>query len=319
MMLNFKFLIYSIKIYLEIFYQKILVKKYLGRLIKKSISSCKEEIVCKTLIRSYYLSVWYPIIYANLFSTLTGQKLTRKEKKTAIFASAIAVIFDAIFDDLDFPVSKLQKMIQNINDYKSTEIIDKLLIDFYKVIYVNMPSRHIIIFENCIQDVFNAQQQSLCQLKEINEDQLKSITFSKGGNSALLFRTLLECPFIKGEKSMIFALGGWLQLLNDITNLLEDKNSGTNTIVTKCANIEELQEFYTKCREDSVNKIKLLNYSTKNKRKAIFRIFLLSIWGYTHIHRFRKKDYSSFKWSKSDIFFALNFIKNNKSDCFDIK
>ena len=91
--------------------------------------------------------------------------------------------------------------------------------------------------------VYEAQILSLQQENDgLNEDELKKITFEKGGVSMPLYRCGFEGEINELEYNLLYNLGAIGQLENDIFDVYKDDKSGVRTLVTTAKDINHLRQ-----------------------------------------------------------------------------
>lgn len=103
------------------------------------------------------------------------------------------------------------------------------------------------IFMNYVQIEHISQLMSGYQLSDttISKEELKKITFAKGGISALALMHLLAPSMNKQQRIAVYELGAVMQLIDDITDIKEDLKIGIRTLPNqRLLSFEELQELY---------------------------------------------------------------------------
>lgn len=309
----FQYLPYCIKTCYVVFMQKLLCYKSLHGIYRPYYANPKGLLTHRLLKRSYYLSTWYPLMYANTYATLSGKPLTYKEKKAAIYASAIAVLFDAIFDDLDFNISLLFSMIKDPQGYKPVSDVDELIMKLYRKLMEYLPARHKELFRKYVHEVFYAQKDSLKQKDALSELEIETITYRKGGYSALLFRTLLDRPLVNNEEEAIYNMGGFFQFLNDVTNIQSDLRKNIVTLATFCPAVSNVESKFTTAQHKLILQVRRLGYPRKNIEKVVFKLHFLRAWALAHLNGFNRCSAQgqltgAFKWTLQDFWFVVQLV-----------
>ncbi len=75
-------------------------------------------------------------------------------------------------------------------------------------------------------------------------EQIKEITYSKGGSSFVFYRLCLNNTMEEAERKFLYQLGSVMQLGNDIFDVWKDFNSETETAATKTNDIQKLRNFF---------------------------------------------------------------------------
>jgi len=302
---NLRFIPFSMCTAFQVNWQKLWVFSLLYFPFQKVKKGEQNKVLLKVYRRAYYLSVWYPLVYANTFATLYNKPLKASEKKAAIYAAAIAVMFDALFDDLDFDLKKLAVMIDSPNNYYPETRIEQLMLQLHKNMLKHVLPERVDNFKQMVHAVFKAQTLSLKQKENPTAEELTDITLQKGGYSALLFRSLLNYPlFSETDKEVVYLMGGFFQLLNDVTNTSSDIRTQTTTLATYCKTPVEINNCLNQFRSNVIQKIAILPEAPNwSKQKIGFKFYVLSIWGYAHIKKLHFEQVNGitnpkpFKWT----------------------
>ena len=102
-------------------------------------------------------------------------------------------------------------------------------------------------FMNLVQIEHISQLMSIYQIadKPPSKQDLMKITFAKGGISALALMYLMIPSMKTQEKKAIYALGGVLQIIDDISDIAEDAHIGIQTLPNlKLLTYDELKQLY---------------------------------------------------------------------------
>lgn len=103
------------------------------------------------------------------------------------------------------------------------------------------------VYESLLM-IHRAQTQSVAmQHSALSPDEIIAVSFAKGGASVLADGFLITGDLTPAQQYFLFAYGIWLQLVDDIQDIQEDTESGTQTIFTAPA--------AEKNREENVNRV----------------------------------------------------------------
>jgi hypothetical protein len=114
---------------------------------------------------------------------------------------------------------------ENRQERKISELVDMIEREYPKSLY---PDVH-----KSLMAIHEAQTQSLRLLKSgnpINQEEIMTLVFSKGGASVLADGYLIAGSLTPSQQKFFFGYGVWLQLVDDIQDLKEDTESGTRTL-----------------------------------------------------------------------------------------
>lgn len=116
-------------------------------------------------------------------------------------------------------------------------------------------------YENILQKMKEIQLQSILQKTDKLEiEQLKRITFDKGGYSFLFFSLILEYKLNENEQKLVYSFGAISQLMDDLLDYYEDKMDGVETLANKLG-FEELELLYQDLQSDFLKKAYKVNQS----------------------------------------------------------
>lgn len=193
-------------------------------------------------ISSYY-ALGVPVILGEAFKTLRGKSLTNQERYCMTFLGGISGLLDDLFDDPKKDADHLKEFIFSPEKLSPHNSYEALLVHLYQMGLSN--SSNAARLKAQAGNVFEAQQHSQKQQSELSADDLKMITYAKGGSSFVFYRLCLDNPLEEAEEKLVYHLGGLMQLGNDIFDLWEDIQTGTFTAATSSTDIKKLRELFT--------------------------------------------------------------------------
>ncbi len=161
-----------------------------------------------------------------LFEMMHGRSRNRDERRLFCLMAALA----AHFDDLsDFPGSGGAAMKNYTHPADPGAKARKLL----EQVENDLPEANKMLFYDCLNTVFRIETESK-QTSDVGLDveTLDELTASKGANSVLLFRCLLDWPVSEAEKKALWAFGSLLQRCDDTFDVWFDRQSQTQTLAT---------------------------------------------------------------------------------------
>jgi hypothetical protein len=224
--------------------QKAFIKKNIKPLISEAQSSADgslDENDIQKITGYYGLAV--PAVLGEAFCALRGAPMTAKERASSTGQGAMTGLGDDFFDKQRLSDQGVKDLIERPSDFSGNTASEKLFLHFYKTALSNAPRP--AEMQQQIFRVFHAQLLSKQQDQPgLTTDIMKDITIRKGAESLLYYRTAFDHPLKNGEEKMLFALGGLMQLSNDIFDVYKDREAGVNTLVTTAASIKELRTYY---------------------------------------------------------------------------
>lgn len=224
-------------------------KKFIGEHIEPQLNDARQtadgsldEKDFKKITGYYGLAV--PAILGEAFCALRGKEMTEKERMCSTCQGGMTGLGDDFFDKQRLSEEGLKDFIERPENFYGNTASEKLFLQFYKTALANAPDR--VKLQQQIMRVFHAQLLSKQQAKqELTYEVIKDITIRKGAESLLYYRTAFEHSFKKGEEKMLYALGGLMQLSNDIFDVYKDHKNGISTLVTTTKKIKELRFLYS--------------------------------------------------------------------------
>lgn len=225
------------------------------------------------------------------FATLLGHKPSREEKETGYYVAIATPIADFLVDREKINVARIYEMLEKKSDHAWQKMAYKLLT--YSMKHHPNPG----VGKKLIYLTLEAQEESLEQhAKKLGLDKLKSITWKKGGNALLLYRSILQTKISTPEWNAVYQLGGLMQLHNDIFDLYRDMQEGITTIPSSVTSIADLKSIFTQEIEQTYTLFNQLPYSISQRRKFFLLLYLAVHTGYQALDQYAEleKKYGSF-------------------------
>ncbi len=195
-------------------------------------------------INKYY-GLAVPAILAEAFCLLQSRHISERERWISTCQGATTGLFDDFFDE---------KYLNEIDILEKIEISKPIvsknsnedLFDFFYLKSLELSENPETIKE-CSRAIYKEQVISkLQQNGNLTAEQTWEITLSKGGYSLLFYRAAIEPPASDKEKSVLFLLGGLMQLSNDFFDVYKDREAGIKTLLMYYDDIHELKMFFVK-------------------------------------------------------------------------
>ncbi len=227
---------------------------------------------------SYYHRIYYHLLLSSVivlwFSTLRGKRLSRRERKAAIYLGAATPLYDDLYDEYDFDRHQVNEMIQQEarGDYG---IIAKLGIYVYHQLRPLLPRPE--IFQQCMDQLALAQEASKKQVGGgLSETTIRKITYDKGGHSFAIYRSILDHAWRPGESEMIYHLGSLIQLTSDLFDLRKDHLNGVQTLVTHTDDINKIRQEYLALIDKTIASAKNLGYQPMDCKRFVMQLRLVT-------------------------------------------
>jgi len=239
-------------------------------------------------IKSYY-GLAVPAILGEAYATLREEKLAENERRTLSYLGAITGLFDDFFDNKGFSDEHILKLVEEPNNVKISTEHERLFVNFYTKALESSAHPHQI--KKYFHDVFDAQVLSEKQTsKYITVEEIKSITFLKGGVSLLFYRSGMNALMNEDEKEFLYQFGSLLQLENDIFDIYKDYHDSIKTLATIETNMDKLRDTYNSLWEESRQLVMSSNFSLKGKTNFLHAMAVVVSRGYVCFDLLKSKE-----------------------------
>ena len=186
-----------------------------------------------------YYGLAVPAILGEAWCALHNKKMSFVERWTATAQGVMTGLFDDFFDRAYLSDDAIAKML-NENNKGTKKSNEKLFQFFYAKALEGAPDKKKM--QQALMEVYNAQLESKKQEQEtLTEEEIKTITFLKGGTSLLFYRSAFLPLASNDEEKLLFHLGSVMQLSNDIFDVYKDRQQNIKTLVTTAMHIRPIR------------------------------------------------------------------------------
>ncbi|MEK6782336.1 MAG: class 1 isoprenoid biosynthesis enzyme [Bacteroidota bacterium] len=218
-------------------------------------------------ITSYY-GLAVPAILGEAFCALHGRKMTSKERMASTCQGAITGLFDDFFDKRLISDQELKAFIERPKQLTGNTSSEKLFLYFYRMALENAAEPKLMMEH--LYRVFHAQVDSKKQVNsDLSSDEIKAITFLKGGTSLVFYRMAFTPSFGKDEEDMLLRLGGLMQLSNDIFDVYKDLQHRIRTLATTTRDIREIRKLFGELLKDGYSSARKTQYRKDNVERFL--------------------------------------------------
>jgi len=205
------------------------------------------------------------------FSTLRGYPCTDKEVLAGRYLGALTPLFDALFDDKELNEMEIRDAISSQNTNNEIIILLQALRDRL-LDNVKDP----LVVEKYLQKIIDSQIDSLSQKNpDITYDEIRRISFNKGGVALQGCRSILDHSMDDKEKEAVHQLGSLVQLTNDVFDVWEDTRQGIKTMVDGISDLAGFRAEYQDLIVSFFQKCEHLNYKKANRSKFYIQMMLI--------------------------------------------
>jgi len=232
------------------------------------VLKAKKASLTANQIKRIHFSTALSCITNSWFSTLRGTKLSSKEKSDALYIGAITPLIDDLTDSLKLTSGYfLQELNKNSNDVS----IDMLLPNYiYKKLFADSNAELHQLFDAAL----TAHDVSVEQLNKqrLSDENLKEITYTKGGFTTFVYRMVLCHPLKTGEKDAVYTLGYLMQLINDAFDVYKDFKNRQQTLFTNTIDIQTMRSEFEAANNKMINQFIQLGYKESNTKRCLTQI-----------------------------------------------
>lgn len=188
-----------------------------------------------------YTTFVMPLIGA-LLKSMHGRGICNQERQRLALLAMLTPVIDDLTDENHILHARLMDLVNQETSFipkNSTEALGLNIIQQLSVLTQN----HSLPLAQTKVQVVNWQYESLKQKNgNLSQNELKEITFHKGGYSFLLIRYMLNEPCTESEVNTIKQLGFVIQLMDDILDCWEDSNEGIQSLPTTIRNFDKTKK-----------------------------------------------------------------------------
>ena len=225
-----------------------------------------------TKIRKYY-GFGVPAIVGEGFCALRGQTMTATERLTSTYQGALTGLYDDFFDKTLKSAEDIRAMMDDPANFHPASSLEKLFIHFLRKVHAGIPDK--AFFSAAFDKVYQAQLDTGRQLSpSISWDEIREITFRKGGVSLLFYRSAFTHVLQSGEEKALYEAGGLMQLGNDIFDVYKDEKQGIRTFLTACEHIGQVREEFNTQLRKTLSSILEINYPQAQQKRYLQKLLL---------------------------------------------
>ncbi len=270
MILYINILFSSIILFAKVYFTNRIRTIFLIRELNKFLRDFNFSLTKMQKKRIHYYTI-QSCITNSWFCQLRGKKADFKERRRAILTGAITPFLDDLVDSTGMQSNEI---IEQINQQGKNKSIIILIIRYlYDRIIKDCNEDYLYAFKLALK----AQDDSIKQLKssKLNQDELLEITLNKGEYWTILYRSVLNNSMLQNEKNAIIALGGLMQLTNDVFDVYKDKLNNQQSIYTNTADLEPLFNDYVSLTKTMIIQFLETGYRMKDIKKTLIQILLV--------------------------------------------
>lgn len=301
-------------------------KKQSERLLAPLLSQAKAEdgtVGRRELYRVRNYAFRIPPSLGATFCLMRGAPMNAAENERLTLLGALSPVFDDFFDDEAYTEGRIREMAFRAGECVPGNDLEGLFLRLMRALDARLGERGQI--DRIASDLIAAQTESRKQMQAgTSLEEIRRITCAKGGHTVLLYRAMLEHPLYKAEERAIHELGGFMQLVEDTVDLVEDLRSGIRTLPNSTEDVVQLYDELREKMEGAFAGLRALPYRRENVERTLYRTFVLCAPAFAHLRRlgalqerdgtpfcaecYEEREVAFREWRTGDVAFGLKLL-----------
>jgi len=213
----------------------------------------------------------------DVFTQLHGRRTDDREKSRFIHYFICSSLFDDFTDYQLISERQLYDISFHPDNYMPRTFDEKVFLYAHRLLRNFVQDKE--NYDRISHELFQAQLDSKKQYNSQLDDQaIRSITFSKGGNSVLLCRYYLDIAPGDVEEKCWFQIGKLIQVTNDLFDIYKDLQDHITTLPNHISDVYTFEQFFVGQIKEMKALIAQLPYSLKTKRR--FSLSMAGIYAF---------------------------------------
>ena len=241
--------------------------KFDGKFNQKTI----EKTVKRYSIQQHFIN--------HSFSSLYGRNNNINEKERNLLYFIMASVYDDFFDDKTLTLEQIDAIFYHPEEYNAKTFFEKVFIYTHTRLLNDVADR--TQYYKDFEELHIAQKDSLEQFNpNVSDETLLSITTRKGGYSLLMCRQYLDTPYLPEADATWYALGGVIQLTNDLYDIYKDMQEGIITLAIRAKQHEVIYALFHKHAQALNESIRKLPVTNSHKSDLSIILNVIAAFGY---------------------------------------
>ena len=250
-------------------------EKFNGKFDKKTL----EKIVKRYSIQQHFIN--------DSFSSLFGRNNIEKEKERNLLYFIMVSVYDDFFDDKTLTIEQIDSIFYHPETFNPQTFFEKVFI-YTHTRLLNDVADKAQYFKD-FEGLHIAQKDSLEQFNpNVTDEALLSITTRKGGYCLLMCRHYLDTPYLPEADASWYALGGVIQLTNDLYDIYKDMQEGIITLAIRAKQYEAIYALYDSHAEALNETIRQLPVTKNRKSDLSIILNVIAAFGYVALDNLKR-------------------------------
>lgn len=221
---------------------------------------------------------------ANAFSGLYQRKNNVAEMKRNMQYFLMTVLYDELIDEDKMDALRLDNLFYHPSTTQPSNFKERVLIAMHLELLQQVKNQ--TAYWEVMEKVHLAQKDSAKQFDaNTSLKDILDITVRKGGNSLLMCRHYLMDPVNEKIDITWYALGGLIQMTNDLYDTYKDTQLGIRTFANQAENALYLSSTYSLQKKAFKNSIQQLPFDKATKQEFCIKTAIIAAFGDVALHQ----------------------------------
>jgi hypothetical protein len=189
---------------------------------------------------THYYGLAVPAILGEAFCALRGRPMTPRERLASTCQGAMTGLGDDFFDKSALSGGELQALLHHQPGHTAGQQLAQYLLRLAEAEVPDAAASRAQLGRVVAAQLASQQQVG----PPLGHDQLVALTWAKGGESLLFYRTAYAHALPAPEREALYHLGGLMQLGNDIFDVYEDCQARVQTLATTANRVASLRALF---------------------------------------------------------------------------
>ncbi|MBO9732165.1 MAG: hypothetical protein J7623_26220 [Chitinophaga sp.] len=233
------------------------------------------------IVNSY--AIYNPVV-CEAFTALRKRGSCDVEKERLLHYFICSSLFDNFCDRNELTQEALYQISFAPETYTPRCFDEQLFVQAHRFLWTQVVDK--VSYQQAMQGVFQSQIDSLKQFDAaITAEDIRQITFRKGGYAVFLCHFYLDDPASEPEQQCWFQLGGIIQLINDLFDIYKDYQEGIATLPNRMTDAYAFYTGYMELVQNIKRTISQLPFAPAAKRYLTVSIIGICAVGATAIRQ----------------------------------
>lgn len=220
--------------------------------------------------------IYNPMI-CDAFARLHGRGTTPEEKHRLIYYFICSSLFDDFTDYETISATQLAAISFQPDAYVAATFDEKAFLQSHLLLREYVKDK--VTYLELNKALYKAQIASKKQYQsQLPDEDIRQITFTKGGYSVLLCRHYLDIPATPAEEECWYRIGTIIQLTNDLFDIYKDLQDHIDTLPNRMTNAYVFEQFFVQQVAQMQEYIRQLPYPPQ--RKQTFSLAMAGIYAF---------------------------------------